>query len=166
MGSMRSIAQPSTRAAHSTVRTSGAPGSIMAKEKDKLGRRGEQLVAGLLRLKLYRVRARNYRTRLGELDIVAERGGCLAFVEVKTRRNENYGHPGLAVDWRKRRKLFKMAKMYLAEHGLFDRDCRFDVALVDFSRGVLLPRIQHIRNAFSVGGVAEPWESYVNKNES
>ena len=136
------------------------------KDKDKLGRRGEQLAAALLRLKLYRVRARNYRTRLGELDIVAERGGCLAFVEVKTRRGASFGHPGLSIDWKKRQQLFKMARMYLAEHGLFDRDCRFDVVLVDFSRGPLLPRIQHIQNAFSVGGIAEPWEGSVNKNES
>ncbi len=138
----------------------------MAKDKNKLGRRGERLAAALLLVKFYRLRCRNYyRARCGELDIVAEKGGCLVFVEVKTRRSGSYGHPGLAVDWRKRRQLYRTARMYLAEHELYGRDCRFDVMLVDFSRGLLLPRIQHIVNAFSVGGLGEPWEISVNKND-
>jgi putative endonuclease len=136
----------------------------MTKERKVLGRQGELVAAWFLRLKFYRILERNFCVRRGELDIVAERGGCLVFVEVKTRRSANYGHPGLAIDQRKRQRLCRAARMYLARHRLADRDCRFDAILVDLSRGWFRPKLQHIVNAFSVGGFGESGQSVVSKH--
>ena len=83
-----------------------------------------------LSAKGYRIVARNVRTQLGELDIIAEDRGVLVFVEVKGRTTEAFGGPLLAVNRRKQLKLVKLASQYLARHHLSDRPCRFDVVLV------------------------------------
>jgi len=100
-----------------------------------------------LSAKGYRIVARNVRTQLGELDIIAEDRGVLVFVEVKGRTTEAFGGPLLAVNRRKQLKLVKLASQYLARHHLSDRPCRFDVVLVHglpSSGGC----IEHLQNAF------------------
>jgi putative endonuclease len=77
----------------------------------------------------YRILARNWRCRVGELDLVAERGGVVAVVEVKTRRGGRFGTGFQAVDARKRVKLRTVAEVFLLQHPAV-RAIRFDVASV------------------------------------
>jgi len=91
---------------------------------------GEDAAAALLQREGWTVLHRNWSLRLGELDIVARRGGCLAFVEVKCRQAPAYVDPALAVDWRKQRKLRRVAEAYLAAVRPAYTQCRFDVVAV------------------------------------
>jgi putative endonuclease len=94
--------------------------------------------------------ARRYRTRYGEIDIVAQDGPTIVFVEVKARRTRRYGSAAEAVSFRKRRRIAAMALDYLAWTGRVGARCRFDVVAID---GVGTPRmtIEVIENAFPGG---------------
>jgi putative endonuclease len=110
------------------------------------GKRGEELAAAYLAEAGYRIIERNYRCLFGEIDIVAEEGETLVFVEVKSRRSDAYGDPQLAVGRQKQRKISMISANYLAERHFPHRPARFDVVAVK-----LLPaghRIELIRNAF------------------
>lgn len=115
----------------------------------QLGKWGEEQVADRLRRQGWRIAARNFRCRLGELDIIAENGVYLAFVEVKLRKNGRYGAACEAVTPSKQRKLRLTAQFYLMGHptGL---QPRFDVAEVYAPQGVRTekPDIYYIENAF------------------
>lgn len=114
-----------------------------------LGRWGERLVAEDLRRKGWRIVEANYRCRMGELDLVAENGTYLAFVEVKLRKNDRFGPARAAVTGEKQRKLRSAAEQYLQEHPT-DLQPRFDVAEVYAPRGIQtgVPDITYIENAF------------------
>ncbi|KJL31911.1 YraN family protein [Microbacterium azadirachtae] len=84
--------------------------------KDELGRAGEDRAAEHLTRLGYRILDRNWRCDEGELDIVAQREGVLAFVEVKTRRTLDFGHPFEAIDERKRKRLWRLAHVWVREH--------------------------------------------------
>ena len=120
------------------------------------GQQGEATAEGYLRRKGYRIVARNLRSSLGELDLVAEDGPVLVFVEVKARRTEDFGGAVHAVHQRKREKLIQLASQYLARHRLTDRACRFDVVLFQ-GTGTSVPQIEHIQNAFEVSGDDLRW---------
>lgn len=98
-----------------------------------LGRRGEELAADYLRRLGFSIRETNVRSRLGEIDIIAEvprdnGEPLLVFVEVKTRRGTAFGSPVEAVTTRKQRQLTRLAEAYLQQNpGLGRRTCRFDV---------------------------------------
>ncbi|MCL7489635.1 MAG: YraN family protein [Desulfobulbaceae bacterium] len=98
--------------------------------EQKTGSRGENIAVSFLEKQGYTVLARNYRRRFGEIDIVAEEGGVLVFIEVKARKNNRYGNPFEAVDTRKQRKLSRMAQDYISRHKMEDRPARFDVVAV------------------------------------
>ncbi len=86
---------------------------------------------------------RNYRCKLGELDIVAKDGDELVFVEVKYRRSERYGLPEQAVNRTKQANMRRVASWYLAEHRLSeDMPMRFDVIAIDSEE------LRWYRNAF------------------
>jgi putative endonuclease len=107
-----------------------------------IGQFGEVLVAQWLAQQGWTVIARGWRSRWGELDIVALRSGdcnCLAFVEVKTRSPGNWDEGGLsAITRAKQIKLWKTAQLFLAQHpDLAEVPCRFDVALVSVGRSQL-----------------------------
>ncbi len=115
--------------------------------RQQLGRVGEGAAVEALRDRGYRILERNVRPRRGELDVVAEEGGELAFVEVKARRSGTHGTPAEAVGARKRRALVQLALGYLVRRGLGERPCRFDVV------EVWLPpagraRVEILRDAF------------------
>ncbi len=84
--------------------------------KDDLGRAGEDRAAIHLTAAGYRILHRNWRTRGGEIDIIAERGGIIAIVEVKTRRGDLFGDPLEAIDARKRARLWRLAAAWRGEH--------------------------------------------------
>ncbi len=111
-----------------------------------LGEHGETLAVAALRREGYAIVATRYRVRLGEIDIIAMDGGCLVFVEVKTRRGFRTGCAADAVTPRKQRKIVAVAAEYLARHRTGAAACRFDVVTVDLDeRG---PRVAIIRDAF------------------
>jgi putative endonuclease len=115
------------------------------------GQAGESAAEEFLRHKGYRIVARNLRSSVGELDLVAEDGQVLVFIEVKARRTDAYGGAIYAVHQRKQEKVIRLAAQYLARHHIKDRLCRFDVVLLQGSNAVA-PQIEHIQNAFEVSG--------------
>ena len=115
----------------------------------QLGRWGEELVARAMQAKGWRILARNWRCRQGEIDLIAADGRYLVFLEVKQRRTGRYGPPGEAVTAAKRDKLRAAAQQYLLEHPTRLQP-RFDVAQVYAPQGMdtLHPRIEYLENAF------------------
>jgi putative endonuclease len=120
------------------------------------GQEGEETAARYLQQKGYRIVAKNLRSSLGELDLVAEDGAVLVFVEVKARQTEQFGGAIYAVHRQKQKKLIRLASQYLARHHLTGRTCRFDVVLLQgtISAGA---QINHIKNAFDVPGEDLCW---------
>ena len=119
----------------------------MDTEKQKAGRAGEDLAASYLEKKGYAILTRNWRVREGEIDIIADNGDVVAFVEVKWRRNTRFATPGESVTWKKRARLRRAASLWMAEYG--ERNARFDVVeIVDDKEGHT-PRIRHIVGAFA-----------------
>ena len=96
----------------------------------EFGKRGEDLACEELQRRGYAILDRRFRTRCGELDIVARDGDVIVFVEVKARSDRNFGDPFEAVTWQKRRRLSQMATLYLFERRLVGVPCRFDVVSV------------------------------------
>lgn len=103
--------------------------------RSTLGRSGEDAARDAYVRRGYRVVARNWRCRLGELDLVLERRGVLVFCEVKARRAGPFGGGYEAVGRRKRTKLRALAEAFLQETGFRPHAVRFDVASVDASGG-------------------------------
>ncbi|MEN3002602.1 MAG: YraN family protein [Armatimonadota bacterium] len=116
-------------------------------KRGAVGKWGEQAVATWLERQGFRLLARNWRRREGEIDIVAMQGATLVFLEVKTRRSETFGAPEESVDERKQRQLARLAQRYLDENpSLAFEECRFDVVVVDLT-GTRV-RFRHYPNAF------------------
>jgi len=116
------------------------------KTESRVGDTGESLARDFLVGKGMKILAENYRTRWGELDLVARDGNTLVFVEVKTRTQKRFGSPLEAVTPDKQRRITRMAQTYLLEKGLGDVAARFDVIGIDLTGGA--PRIDWIPNAF------------------
>jgi putative endonuclease len=123
----------------------------MARQNNQAtGARGEELAAAHLLRSGYRILERNYRSKGGEVDIVAkDQDGSIVFVEVKTRRTLVYGLPQLAVTVRKQRQIAKGALSWLTRNRLHDRSARFDVIAVLLHDGVTY-ELEHIENAFDL----------------
>jgi putative endonuclease len=119
--------------------------------RHRLGRRGEKLAADHLVRRGYRIIERNYRTRWGELDIVAYNGRTLAFCEVKTRRMAGVQRDPLeSVRPNKRSRIRKMASTWLVERTDRPRadELRFDAIGVTFDLSGRLVRLEHLEGAF------------------
>lgn len=112
------------------------------------GQWGEtQAVKHLTRLG-YTIVATNYRKRYGEIDIIAQQGETLVFIEVKCRQGRSFGSPLEAVDQRKQQRICRVAAEYLQSHHGGDRTARFDVIAVQPAAGRPEAVIDHIENAF------------------
>ncbi len=120
-----------------------------------LGERGEAIAARYLRRRRFRIIGRGVRTGLGELDLVAVDGRTVVFVEVKTRRSDQYGSPAEAVDLKKQRRLTRLAVTYLKRHGLLEYPARFDVVAILWPEDQRRPAIEHFENAFEAVGTDE-----------
>jgi putative endonuclease len=94
--------------------------------------------------------ARNYRTRSGEVDIIARDGETTVFVEVKERQDTSHGEGYEAVTRVKRRRVYRAAQSYAASHGLWQTPLRFDVVSIDWSSGE--PALRHDLGAFDSDG--------------
>ncbi len=111
--------------------------------KRATGARYEETAVDFLRQMGYEILERNYRDRLGEIDIVAEEGGYLVFVEVKFRKTQRAGHALAAVDYRKQCRICRTADYYRYLHKLGDNvSVRYDVV------GIQGEEIQWVQNAF------------------
>ena len=115
---------------------------------ERLGPWGEQKAAEFLSAKGYQVLERNYKNRLGEIDLIALDKNVLCFIEVKTRRSLVYGCPYESVTRRKQVKISQVALAYLKHRfGRVDVLARFDVISITRD-GPGQDRIEHITNAF------------------
>jgi putative endonuclease len=117
--------------------------------KRQVGNAAEQLVVEHLERAGYVIRDRNVLCRRGELDIVAEKGEVLAFVEVRMRASDLWGDPSASVSGRKQRKVVLAAHQYCQRHRLYSRVIRFDVASV-VGRG-RDGHVELIEDAFDAG---------------
>jgi putative endonuclease len=113
-----------------------------------LGNKGEDIAADFLKKNGYRVLCVNYKTKLGEIDIVAEDKKTICFVEVKTRSSDSFGLPQEAVSLRKQRQISKAALIFLKEHRILDRNARFDIISVMFVNDT--PNLTLLKNAFEL----------------
>lgn len=102
--------------------------------KKTLGRWGEEKAARFLKDRGYEILGRNLRTRFGELDILAENEGVIAFVEVKTRSRDTFGRGEEAVSYLKQKRLIKLAQQIINSKNMAGRDFRFDVLSIYFDR--------------------------------
>lgn len=121
----------------------------MTHARQELGKFGEDLACAALEQRGYIVMARRYRTRGGELDIVARDGEYIVFVEVKARQDDSFGDPEEAVTLQKQHRLVAMATDYLARAGLSESPCRFDV--VGINVDTTPPTVSVIPDAFRPG---------------
>ncbi len=113
-----------------------------------LGKKGEELAVAQLKKLKFKILERNYKCRLGEIDIIAREKDTLVFVEVKTRATADFGGPAAAVTFHKQRQLSRVALTYLGEKKLTNIPARFDVVAVEIIPPA--PRIEVIRNAFDL----------------
>jgi len=120
----------------------------VSKQNLYLGKTGEDLAVGFLRESGYKIIARNYKTRLGEIDIVAREKGVVCFVEVKTRSSDRFGLPQEAVLRSKQRQISKAALEFLKNNDLLGQSARFDVVSVVLAAEG--QKIDLIRNAFEL----------------
>lgn len=110
-------------------------------EKGKLG---EEIASKYIISKGGKVIEQNYRTKIGEVDLIVKLNDELVFIEVKSRSNINYGYPSEAVNYKKKRKIINVAKYYILENSLENLAIRFDVIEIYLKE----KKINHIVNAF------------------
>ncbi len=120
----------------------------MDRSRLNIAEMGESFAAGHLKAHGYKILAQNYRSGRGEIDIVAQDGDCIVFVEVKTRRSLKFGTPQAAVTTQKQRQISKVAMGYLHAHNRFEAPCRFDVIAIHLSPKLELLKLEQIQNAF------------------
>lgn len=119
----------------------------MSNARRKLGQWGENVAAHHLTAEGYEIVARNWRTGRGEIDLIAQAGATLVFVEVKTRRGQGMGTPEEALTPAKAKKLFQLAQTYLYENEIDDVAWRIDLVAVELDNAGKLLRCEHIPNA-------------------
>ena len=121
----------------------------MSNARQQLGNEGESIACAELEKLGYVIVERNYRSRFGEIDIVANDAGTVVFVEVKTKTSGDFGDPVEEVTTQKQRQIVSMGEYYATYCCPPDTPCRFDVVTVDFS--VLPPHITVYKDAFRPG---------------
>ncbi|MFC1826454.1 YraN family protein [Thermodesulfobacteriota bacterium] len=125
----------------------------MTLKKKELGAKGEEIAVRYLKSRGYRIIERNYRIRLGEIDIIAEQGNDLVFIEVKTRSGTHFGSPFDSITIQKQKQLSKVALEYINKQGCNNRPARFDVVGIEFQVGGNTFReavIKLLQNAFDL----------------
>jgi len=116
--------------------------------KQKFGKQGEELAVKHLKKQGYEIICMNYRTRLGEIDIIAKDKDTIVFVEVKSRSSSAFGSPKQAVNLEKQKKISKNALLYLKETSQMNARARFDVVAVFSSNDKA--DVEIIKNAFEI----------------
>jgi putative endonuclease len=119
---------------------------MRSSDRIKLGESAEDLACRELRRRGYEILARRYRSRYGEIDLVARDGGAIVFVEVRARSGDRFGTPAESVTPIKQRRIAAMAVDYLSRHRLTASACRFDVVSVRWEGS--RPQIEVLSGAF------------------
>ena len=112
--------------------------------KRDVGLIGEDTAVRALKKRGYKILERNHTTRFGEIDVIAEEGGYLVFVEVKKRNTDQFGDALSAITRIKRRHIVKSALWYMKKHKCFDRHVRFDAVGLDGEQ------VKIVKSAFMV----------------
>jgi putative endonuclease len=120
----------------------------MSNQRQIFGQQSEALTVRYLKKKGYKIIAQNYRSKLGEIDIIARDKETLVFIEVKARRSAKFGSPKAAVTFKKQRKISMVALAYLKANHQLQAPARFDVVSVDFTTAQ--PAIEIVKNAFEL----------------
>lgn len=115
------------------------------KNKEK-GNLGENIAEVYLKMKGYKILERNFYVKGGEIDIIASKDDEIAIVEVKTRKDANYGEAKDAVTYYKKKSLIYATKCYINRNHLYDKNIRFDVIEVYLTKF----KINHIKHAFEI----------------
>jgi putative endonuclease len=115
----------------------------------KSGKSGEELAVSCLRKEGYKIVERNYRTKLGEIDIIADCKGCICFIEVRAKNNTIFGLPEETILKKKQLQISRAALAYIKKLKLEDKSCRFDVVCVQDVDSPN-PEIRLIKNAFDL----------------
>ena len=121
---------------------------IMQNKRQQFGKKSENLAVWYLKKIGYKIIEQNYRTPLGEIDIIAKEKKTIVFVEVKSRQSIRYGNPKWAVTPKKQRKISMVALQYLKSIRQTDAKARFDVVAITSNRDE--PRIEIVKNAFEL----------------
>ena len=115
------------------------------------GRKGEGLALAFLKKQGYKIIEKNYRTKFGEVDVIAKDKSCICFIEVRSMNTEKFGGPEYTVDKKKQNHIAKMALLYIKRYGLENKQGRFDVVCIkDINTNS--PKIRLIKNAFELDG--------------
>ena len=115
--------------------------------RKETGTIGEKLAADYLSKRGYHIRERNYRTREGEIDIIAEKDGTLVFVEVRTKTSKAFGSAEESITERKKKRLIALAEAYLSDCGEQPTSCRIDLIAIKLDADGRLIRLNMIENA-------------------
>ena len=123
--------------------------------RQELGEKGEALARDMFKIKGYRIAERNFKCRIGEIDLICVKDKLLVFCEVKTRTRLSFGMPAESIDEKKKRHLQRAAASYLSQGMRLNRlykdfDLRFDVVEVIFVGEKC--EVNHIENAFEGSG--------------
>jgi putative endonuclease len=121
---------------------------IMQNKRQQFGKKSENLAVWYLKKNGYKIIEQNYRTPLGEIDIIAQEKKTIVFVEVKSRQSIRYGNPKWAVTPKKQRKVSMVALQYLKSTRQMDARARFDVVAVTSNHDQ--PQIEIVKNAFEL----------------
>lgn len=116
--------------------------------KRLIGQMGEEAALAWLKKKGHRLLARNWRCRLGEIDLITAEGNQTVFVEVRSRTSDLFGAPAESVTSQKQTRLRRLAEYYLLSQGLAGRSVRFDVVAVRLTPEGQVTHIQHLPGAF------------------
>ncbi len=114
----------------------------------RLGEKGEGAAVDFLKKNGYEIITKNYKTPIGEIDIIARDSKTLVFIEVKTRESLEYGRPFESVNKLKRRKIANVALLYLKRFKQQIPPCRFDVVSISYKQDK--PEFELIRDAFEI----------------
>ena len=117
----------------------------------QFGKKGEKQAESYLKKQGYRILKKNYRNKVGEIDLIAEHNSILVFIEVKSRSNTSIEHPFMAVTPRKQKQIARTASSFIAQNKISDREIRFDVVsvLADNENSDSL-KIEILQDAFRV----------------
>ena len=118
-----------------------------------IGNIGEEAAVQALKKRGYKIIARNYRTKMGEIDIVAKDGEYTVFVEVRLRKSNAFGSPADTIDKRKQQKIIKAAQLYSVKNDIYNTPMRFDAVLINADTDgekLVNKKIEIIKDAFQL----------------
>jgi len=115
-------------------------------QRQKIGIYGEQLAEKYFTKKGYKILARRFQTRHGEIDLIVVKDKAIAFVEIKTRTTTKFGHPEEAVNYHKIKKMRITARQYITKNNIIDQDLRLDCIAIELNLYKKTAQIRHYEN--------------------